>query len=184
VSAVGLAIALTTYGVQRRRGRALVFPTRVRGALHDALLVVLPLAGGPLDAVLRATRVTAEGRTVVFLYRGAQEPRPRRPGLFEVVDPYLDDLGAQEAFGRAERLGRRLGGERRYVYLPWSEGPEAVTRVWQTVQPRDVLVAAMDSDAVHGIAPDRVTRSRSEVGGAPVLHYLKHWPDARTATMI
>jgi len=184
VSAVGLAIALTTYGVQRRRGRALVFPTRVRGALPDALLVVLPLAGGPLDAVLRATRATAEGRTVVFLYRGAQEPRPRRPGLFEVVDPYLDDLGAQEAFGRAERMGRRLGGERRYVYLPWSEGPEAVTRVWQTVQPREVLVAAQDSDAVHGIAPDRVTRSRSEVGGAPVLHYLKHWPDARTAAMI
>ncbi len=184
VSAVGLAIALTTYSVQRRRGRTLVFPTRVRAALPDALLVVLPPVGGPLDTVLRATRAAAEGRPVVFLYRGAQEPRQRRPGLFEVVDPYLDDLGAQEAFGRAERLGRRLGGERHYVYLPWSEGPEAVTRVWQTVQPREVLVAAQDSDAVHGIAPDRVTRSRSEAGGAPVLHYLKHWPDARTPAMI
>jgi len=184
VSAVGLAIALTTYGVQRRRGRTLVFPTRVRAMLPNALLVVLPPWGGPLNAVLRATCAAAEGRPVVFLYRGAQEPRQRRPGLFEVVDPYLDDLGAQEAFGRAERLGRRLGGERRYVYLPWSEGPEGVTRVWQTVQPREVLVAAQDSDAVHRIAPDRVTRSRSEAGGAPILHYMKHWPDARVATMI
>jgi hypothetical protein len=56
----------------------------------------------------------------------------RRPQLFEVVDPYLHDRAAQEAFSRAERVGRRLGLQRRYVYVPAQEEPDGVRQVWKT----------------------------------------------------
>jgi len=180
VSAVGLAIALITYAVQRRRGKAIVFPTRARTAMPDALLVLLPRPGEALRPLLRATRAAVGGRPVIFLYRGMPVPRTRRQGIFEVVDPYLDDRSAHEAFARAERIGEQEGWNRKYVYLPPPAGRDAVTELWQTLQPGEMLAAPEDVEILHDIAPDRVSRSRSEAGGEWVVHYFKHWPDRVT----
>jgi hypothetical protein len=97
----------------------------------------------------------------------------RRPGIFEVVDPYLYDSAAQDAMGRAERLARRLRLDRRYVYIPANAGPDAVTRVWQTIRPRDTIAAGDEEAVLHEIAPDRIRRPAG--AGAPIVHYLKHW---------
>jgi hypothetical protein len=96
-----------------------------------------------------------------------------RPQLFEVVDPYLNDRAAQEAFSRAERVGRRLGLQRRYVYVPAQEEPGGVRQVWKTIRPQDTLAVAGDEAALCGLAPDRVRRPAG--GALPIVHYLKHW---------
>jgi len=142
VTIVGLLVALVNYSRLNRRGMAVAFPSGIRAAVRDAVLVMLPQGGDGNEGLVKSAAATADGRPVVFLYRGTVAPRQRRPGLFEVVDPYLDDRAAQDAFGRIERLARRLNLNRRYVYVPAGDGPQAVTRVWQRLQPQDTLALA------------------------------------------
>jgi hypothetical protein len=173
VSVLGLIVAAVNYSRLSRRGMAVAFPSGIRAAVRDAVLVLLPQGGDGNEGLVKAAAATADGRPVVFLYRGTVAPRQRRPGLFEVVDPYLDDRAAQDAFGRTERLARRLNLNRRYVYVPAGDGPEAVTRVWQRLQPQDTLALAGDEATLHDLAPDRVRRPAGR--GIPIVHYLKKW---------
>jgi amino acid transporter len=174
VTLVGLAVAAINYAQQSRRGFPVIFPSVVRAALPDAVMVLLPQGGnGHVDDLVQAAAAGADGRPVVFLYRGTVGTPERRPQLFEVVDPYLHDRAAQEAFSRAERVGRRLGLQRRYVYVPAQEEPDGVRQVWKTIRPQDTLAVAGDEAALCGLAPDRVRRPAG--GTLPIVHYLKHW---------
>lgn len=188
VSVVGVAIAVTTYVVQRRGGRTLVFPTvlgahppfvpagwRAGARDHRAVLVLLPSAPGPLVAILTSLERCARGRPVVYLYRGEQAT-PMRGRIFEVVDPYLEDRPAQAAFAKAESLARRLRLPHRFVYLPTGAGIPAIREVWRAVQPAETLLVPDDAPALAGIPVDYL---RHEVaGGATVRHYVKRWPAA------
>lgn len=176
VTFLGLLVAALNYALLDRRGRPAAFPSEARAIPSEAVLVVLPARHGASDALVHAAATTAGGRPVVFLYRGASNLPERAPRLFEVVDPYLEDRAAQDAFGAVERVGRRLRVDRRYIYVPNERGPDAVARVWQAIRPRDTLVAADDADALHDAAPDRV--GRQVVDGRAILHYRKHWPSA------
>jgi len=69
--------------------------------------------------------VAADG-PIVFVRWGTSDPLNRSPRIFEIVNPYLDDPGAQEAFAQAERLARRQRLNHRYLYLPSTAGPDAV----------------------------------------------------------
>src|SRR5205823_5134439 len=90
VTLVGLAVAAINYARQSRRGFPVAFPSVVRTALPDAVMVLLPQGvGNHVDDLVRVAAAAADGRPVVFLYRGTVEPPERRPQLFEVVDPYL-----------------------------------------------------------------------------------------------
>jgi amino acid transporter len=174
VTLVGLAVAAINYARQSRRGFPVTFPSVVRAALPDAVMVLLPQGvGDHVDDLVQAAAATADGRPVVFLYRGTVGTPERRPQLFEVVDPYLHDRAAQEAFSRAERVGRRLRLNRRYVYVPAQGEPDGVRQVWKTIRPQDTLAVAGDEAALCGLAPDRVRRPAGSV--LPIVHYLKHW---------
>lgn len=177
VTVVGLLIAAINYSVLNRRGRPVVFPSVIRAPLPEAVLAVLSERAASTDALIRAAAAAAEGRPVVFLYAGMGNGAARQPRLFEVIDPYLEDRTAQDAFSRAEKLGKRLGLERRFVYVPAKDGPDAVTRAWQTIRPRDTLIAAGDEGLLHDVAPDRVRRPAG--GPVPLLHYLKRWEPSR-----
>lgn len=188
VSIAGLVIALTTYAVQRRRGRNLIFPTvlranppiippawRAAARDHGTVLVLLPPGNGELSAVLHALEQAVRGRPVVFVYRG--QPAARAPGrIFEVVDPYLEDRSAQAAFAKADALARRLQLPRRYVYIPSDVGLQGTREVWLAVQPEETLLGADSVDALTGIPVDYIRREGS--GVAAVRHYLKRWPAA------
>ncbi|GAC1435690.1 MAG: hypothetical protein NVSMB65_09670 [Chloroflexota bacterium] len=181
VSVIGLLVAATNYMLLNRRGIPVIFPSEVRTVVRDAILVVLPATGDAGMALARAAGAVAGGSPVVFLYRGENTPnvQGRRPELFEVVDPYSNDRAAQLAFGQAERVSKGLKLDRRYVYIPAGadRDADAITTIWQTIQPRETLALANDAAVLHGIAPDRVRRP---VGaGQPIVHYLKHWPARR-----
>jgi hypothetical protein len=174
VTFLGLAVAAINYARQSRRGFPVIFPSVVRAALPDAVMVLLPQGpDGHVNDLVQAAAAAADGRPVVFLYRGTVGTRESRPQLFEVVDPYLNDRAAQEAFSRAESVGRRLGLQRRYVYVPAQEEPGGVRQVWKTIRPQDTLAVAGDEAALCGLAPDRVRRPAG--GALPIVHYLKHW---------
>ena len=174
VTLVGLAVAAINYAQQSRRGAPVTFPSVVRAALPDAVMVLLPHGmGDHVDDLVQAAAAAADGRPVVFLYRGTVGTPERPPQLFEVVDPYLHDRAAQEAFSHAESAGRRLGLQRRYVYVPAQEEPDGVRQVWKTIRPQDTLAVAGDEAALCGLAPDRVRRPAG--GALPIVHYLKHW---------
>ena len=70
-------------------------------------------------------------------------------------------------------MGRRLGLQRRYVYVPAQEQPGGVRQVWKTIRPQVTLAVAGDEAALGRIAPDRVRRPAG--GALPIVHYLKHW---------
>lgn len=179
VSVLGLVVAAINYTRQSRAGVPVTFPAEVRAALRESVLVLLPAAAEPAATLVRAAAAAAAGDPVVFLYRGEGGRPTRRPELFEVMDPYLVDRAAQTAFGRAERIGRTLKLDRRYVYVPNEGGDHggaaSVTAIWQTLQPRETLALASEVAALSSIAPDRVRR-RVGSAGAAIVSYLKHWP--------
>ena len=181
VTVLGLVVAAVNYTLLSRRGIPVIFPSALRTVLRDAVLVVLPTDAEASAPLARAAAAVADASPVVFLYRGTRAPatQARRPELFEVVDPYTNDRPAQTAFGHAEKVGKGLRLDRRYVYVPAGTGAatDAITTIWQTLQPRETLALASDVEVLHGIAPDRVRRP---VGAAqPIVHYLKHWPARR-----
>lgn len=57
----------------------------------------------------------------------------------------------------------------RYLYLPSTAGPEAMTAFWRTLRPEETLVVVGEEDILAGLPAERV--SASDEGGVPVLHY-------------
>jgi len=183
VTALGLLIAFATYTLGRRRGRPFVFPqvarqgypvlflARGRRAHPPAtVLAILPRQTAQIGALVGVANAAAAGGPIVFVQRGTTTPLDQPPGLFEIVNPYLNDEAAQAAFSQAEGLARRQGLNHRYLYLPSTAGPDAVAAFWRTLRPEETLVVAGDEDLVSAIPSARVRRT--ETGGTTILHLM------------
>ena len=176
---IGLAVGLWTYNRGKRR-RPAVFPVPYRPELAAEsislqflrnpadVLVILPRDQNLADAVIDEGMSAANGKRIVFLYRGQAPPGPAE--LWEVSDPYLKDYVAQDAFTRAEMRTREHVANRRYVYVPGSLPRDAVGRVWAEVRPRETVVVQGEQDLVPPVAVERV-RHRVH-SGVPVLHMV------------
>ncbi len=172
VAGVGMLVAYLNYIGHKRRGRVPVTITGVEGRLPGSILAVLTDRNGHNDAVIRTAINNAEGHPVVFLYVSERKPLPgRAPGIFELVDPYLDDLQAKEYFGKAENLAQKARISRRYVYR--QQEPGTVSRVWQAVHPRDTVVAGDIAQEFEDVNPDRIRYELTTSG--KIAHMLKHW---------
>jgi len=173
VASVGMIVAYVNYMYHKQRGRIPVMITGVEGRLPGSILAVLTSGNGHNDAVIRAAVNHADGNPIVFLYVSDQKARGQRrvPSMFEVVDPYLDDLQAKEYFGKAENLAQKAKVPRRYVYR--QQEPAAVGRVWQAVHPRDTVAAAANAAQFEDVNPDRIRYELTSSG--KVAHMLKHW---------
>jgi hypothetical protein len=172
VAGLGMLVAYLNYIGHKRRGRVPVSITGVEGRLPGSILAVLTNRNGHNDAIIRTAINNAEGHPVVFLYVSDRKPEISRvPSMFEVVDPYLDDLQAKEYFGKAENLAQKAKISRRYVYR--QQEPGTVSRVWQAVHPRDTVVAAEFASEFEDVNPDRIRYELTSSG--KVAHMLKHW---------
>lgn len=170
VAGVGMLIALGNSRLQARKGRMPVVTTGFVGRIPDSVLAVLTAGNGRNDMVIRSAISSAEGRPVVFLYVGDRKT-PRTPGLFEVVDPYLEDQKAKEYFGKAEHMASKSKVPRSFVYR--QEKPGVVASVWEVVHPRDTILAAENTNEVKDVNPDRIRYELTP--GGKVAHLLKHW---------
>ena len=176
---IGLAVGLWTYS-RGRRLRPAVFPVPYRPEMAAQsiamqfqrnpadVLVILPRDQNSADAVIDEGVLVANGKRVVFLYRGQAPPGPAE--LWEVSDPYLKDYVAQDAFTRAEMRARDRVGERRYVYVPGSLPRDAISRVWAEVRPHETVVMQGEQDVLPPVALDRVRHRVHK--GVPVLHLV------------
>lgn len=172
VTAVGMAVAYTNYARQKGKGRLPVISTEIAGHLPGSTLAVLTAANGRNDMVIRSAIKSANGHPVVFLYVG--EPQVgRRPQLFEVFDPYLEDAHAKEYFGKAEQLASKYKIDRRFIYR--QQRPGAVSDVWQVIHPHDTIMAAQNVDEVKEVNPDRIRYELVPGGNGKVAHLLKRW---------
>ncbi|MFL5625302.1 MAG: APC family permease [Ktedonobacteraceae bacterium] len=171
VASVGMLIAFFNYRYQKQKGRTPVMITGVEGRLPGSVLAVLTGENGNNDAVIRTAINHADGHPVVFLYVSDKPRTERAPSIFEVVDPYLDDLQAKEYFSKAENLAEKAKVPRRYVYR--QREPGAVALVWQAVHPHDIVVAAKNAPQLDDINPDRIRYELTSSG--KVAHMLKQW---------
>ncbi len=171
VALVGMSVAFINYRLSKKQGRLPVaVTTGVEGRIPGSVLAVLTSANGRNDAIIRTAVEIADGKPVVFLYLG--EPRPERaPRIFEVIDPYLDDPKAKEYFGKAENQAQKAKIQRRFVYR--KQEPDAVSRVWHVVHPRDTVIAANNATNLEDVNPDRVRYEITSSG--KVAHLLKTW---------
>lgn len=170
VAGLGMVVAYANYARHRQAGRVPVVTTGVEGPLPGSIMAVLTAENGQNDAVIRTAINEADGHPVVFLYLGKSRPG-RRPSMFEVVDPYLEDPQAKELFGKAEHQAKRLRLQRRFVYR--QEGPGSIAGVWQVVHPHDTIVAAKNTSKIEDINPDRIRYEITTNG--KVAHLLKSW---------
>ena len=172
VAGTGMLIAYINYRAHKKAGRTPVMLTGIEGQLPGSVLAVLTAQNGQNDAVIRAAINHSEGRPIVFLYVGAPKKKTAyTPSMFEVVDPYLDDLQAKTYFGKAEDLARKAKIPRRFVYR--AQEPDVVARIWQVVHPRDTVIAASKADDCEDINPDRIRYELTSSG--KVAHLIKHW---------
>ena len=183
VTIVGLLIAAATYIRGRRGGHSAIFPfiqrqgypvlflSRGRRAHPPAtVLAILPRDAARIAPLVTAANVAAAGGPIVFVQHGTSDPPDRIPRLFEIVNPYLDDKGAQMAFAKAEELARRQGLNHRYLYLPSTAGPEEVAEFWRTLRPNEVVAVEGDEGLLSGIPEARVMRRIED--GVSVVHLL------------
>jgi amino acid transporter len=172
VASTGMLIAYANYRIHKKAGRTPVMLTGIEGQLPGSVLAVLTAQNGQNEAVIRAAINHAEGRPIVFLYIGAPKKKGAyAPSMFEVVDPYLDDLQAKTYFGKAEDLARKAKIPRRFVYR--HQEPDVVARIWQVVHPRDTVIAVSNAEDCEDINPDRIRYELTSSG--KVAHLIKHW---------
>ena len=148
---LGLALAGLNYLWHRRRGRRPIFPYHHRHQHPLVLLnsgrrmppasVLAVLSGDParLPQLLDRTATAAKGRPVAYLYLAPAAQPEREHRLFEVRDPYLHDVAAQDAFSLAEASARRNHIPARYLYMAAPADPEAQAWVERSLHPVTVL---------------------------------------------
>jgi len=105
-----------------------------------AVLAILSAREGAAADVVRRAAQAAQGRTVAYLFVAHELPRDHPRSLFEIVDPYVVDTAAQEAFGIAERSAREHRLKARYLYVPPPAKGDVAGWVRTTLRP-DLVVA-------------------------------------------
>ncbi|HYU76985.1 MAG TPA: APC family permease [Ktedonobacteraceae bacterium] len=176
VALVGMGVAYVNNRRSSTAGRVpvSVVATRIEEALPNSVLAILLPDSKKNEAVVRAAVNNADERhrPIMFVYIGKAGMRTTAPRMLEIVDPYLEDLGAKQSFARAEGLVVKSHVPKRtYVYLQGD--PDIANLIWQQVHPRDTVVAADNSERFKDINPDRVRYEITPEG--KVAHLLKQW---------
>jgi amino acid transporter len=136
---LGMTLAVLIHLRRTRQGSRLVPATGVEPGYVTQVLTVLAGADrAQNEAVIRAALTQAAGGTVVFLYLG--DERALEPsGVFRLAETHLHDPYARAILGRAQYLARAAKTEARFVYRQLEV--DAVSSIWQALQPAEVAVA-------------------------------------------
>jgi amino acid transporter len=165
VALLGLAVAFTNYSLHKRKGRIPVVVTGVEENFPGAVLAVLSAGSQYNEAVIQSAITNPGKKPVVFLYLG-QRDSTRKPELFRMIEPHLNDEQARKDLGRANFLAEEAGIECRFIYR--HREPGAIARVWQELHPQDTVIAEEQMPEVQEIHP-RHTNGESTPGGQ-VMH--------------
>lgn len=182
VTIIGMVIAYFNYKHQEAQGKTPIHVVSLSSVeqLSNATLAVLLTGKGKQNSlVVQAATKHSSGKPLAFLYIG--EPKnapPLQP--FEYYDPYLYDESAIQTLRTAETmmLATNANAEPQFLYRPVqqvSEEQEAeiVTRIWQTMHPHEILIAADDVPMLDNISPNRIRYET--LSGGKVAHLVSQW---------
>lgn len=182
VTIIGMVIAYINYKYQEAQGQTpihVVSLSSVEQLSHATLAVLLTGKEKHNDLVVQAATKHLNGKPLAFLYIG--EPKnapPLQP--FEYYEPYLYDESAIQTLRTAETmmLATNANADPQFLYRPIQQVSEAqeaeiVTRIWQTMRPHEILIAADDVPMLGNISPNRI-RYETLLGGK-VAHLVSQW---------
>ena len=178
---IGVAIALVTYRLARRGGRSLVFPhvhrfqqpiilmSKGRRLAAARVLALLPHDADQAEQLAVLAAADTSGRPVAFVYIAhVARASTKAPLLLEIVDPYTDDVTAQEVFAKAAAAARKGRLDSRFIYVPAAAPAGTVEWLMTHMAPQETI---MLDDGAGLAATDRFTLERTTAGKTPVLHY-------------
>ncbi len=181
VTLVGVGIAFITYRRARQRGTSSIFPhvhhdqepvvfmSRGRRLPASSVLALLPHNAEQAEQLANLAAADTSGRPVAFVYIAHPDTaREMAPQMFEIIDPYRDDITAQEVFAQAEDAARKARLDSRFIYVP-AGAPEG-TLDWLVAHMAPQETIMLDDGAGLAVA-DRFTLERRRAGDTPVLHY-------------
>lgn len=167
VALLGMAIAFTNYTLHKRKGRIPVVATGVEKNFPAAVLAVLSAGSPDNEAIIQSAISNPGKKPVVFLYLGARVSN-RKPELFRLIEPHLNDDQARKDLGRANYLAQEAGVECRFIYR--HQEPGAIYRVWRELHPQDTIIAEQQMPEVQQIHPQRIYDESTPSG--QVMHLL------------
>ena len=168
VTVLGMLIAYTSYRFHKKRGRVPVITTGVEQQFPAAVLAVLTPDSEQNSAVIHAAVNNTGKKPIVFLYLGEQNSS-RKPELFRLVEPHLNDEGARIDLGRANHQAEEAKVECRFVYR--HQEVDATYKVWEMTHPHDTIVASKVVADMQKMHPDRTYEESTPFG--KVKHLLR-----------
>src|SRR2546427_333069 len=150
-----------------KKVRIPVVVTGVERHFPAAVLAVLS-AGSRLNEAVSQSAIANPGKKpVVFLYLGERDST-RKPELFRLIEPHLNDEQARKDLGRANYLAEEANVESRFIYR--HREPGAIARVWQELHPQDTIIAEELMPEAQEIHPQRT--SVESTPGGQVMHLV------------
>ena len=192
ITLVGLTVAGVTYRVGRRGGLPGVVPVVQRldqlARLHRAgwqsqrpVVVILHGEGRDLEALIEAGFDEADGGPLAFAFIGTVAAHGPGARIMEILDPYLADGPAHEAFRLVQRLARPRHRPRHLVYTPRQDRARTVAELSTILRPQEMIVLRSDEPSLAGLdaGSGRHTESR---GVELTIHQAPAEPLRSTAT--
>ena len=170
VSVLGMGIAYFNYSRAKKKGRVPVIATQREQPLPGSVLAVLTSGLDHNKAVINAAVNNTEHAPVTFLYIG-KDASDRKPEVFRLTSPHLEDAQAKEDFGTANLMAEEAKIPSFFVYR--HQEPNAVQHVWQVVQPSDMIIAPESVSNLTGIDSTQLRYEETDAG--KVAHLLKQW---------
>src|SRR5437588_488546 len=167
VALIGMAIASTNYTLNKRKGRIPVVATGVEKHFPSDVLAVLSAGSQENEAIIQSAITNPGKKPVVFLYLGERTSQ-RKPELFRLIEPHLNDEQARKDLGRANYLAREAKIECRFVYR--HQEPGAILRVWQELHPQEIIISKEQMPEAQQIHPKRTSDESTPAG--QVVHLL------------
>jgi amino acid transporter len=160
---VGLTVAGITHRARRRGGLPGIVPVVQRldqlARLHRAgwqsqrpVVVVLHGEGRDLEALIEAGFAEADGGALAFVFVGTVAAHGPGARIMEILDPYLVDGPAHEAFRVVQRLARARHQTPHLIYTPRQDRAKTAVQVWTILRPRKLIVLRSDESSLAGLA--------------------------------
>jgi amino acid transporter len=173
ITLVGLAVAGITYRLRQRGGLPGVVPVVQRldqlATLHQAgwqsrepVVVLLHGEGPDLEALVEAGIAEAAGGPLGFAFVGTVAAHDPGTRIMEILDPYLADEQAHEAFRVVQRLTRARHKPRHLVYTPREDRATVASQLWTVLRPRELIVLRSDEPSLAGIADSSGRHAESQ----------------------
>ncbi len=162
ITIAGVAVAAITHWARRRGGRPGVVPViqrldqlahlhRAGWQSHEPVMVLLNGEGQDLEALVEAGIAEAAGGPLGFAFVGTEAAHGPGTRIMEILDPYLADERAHEAFRVVQQLTRARHKPRHLVYTPRQDRSKAAMQLWEILHPRELIVLRSDEPSLAGI---------------------------------